>query len=276
MESEIAKELKLETEPVALIFSDEKPEGAAQFKPGVPSCVMFMLASAARGKTAVFDRESFACPGGGVGLGFGNTYQSHFPGGHPGFCHFLSTGNENDPAGKAIGDGMKAAGAPASFVDHFLHGERYKQTPDLAEQFVKALPITEVPTQYVAMKPLSKLDPSKEEPVSVTFLVNPDQLSALVIFANYDRAGLENVTVPYAAACQIIGILSYKEAQSENPRCLIGLTDISARKYLKGQGCSDKLTFTVPFRRLLQMESNVEGSFLQGNTWAAVLAKEAK
>ena len=128
-----------------------------------------------------------------------------------------------------------------------------------------------MPTKYVVIKPLSKVDPAKEEPVSVTYLVNPDQLSALVIFANYDRPGLENVTVPYAAACQIIGILSYKEAQSENPRCLIGLTDISARKYLKGHGCADKLTFTVPFRRLLQMESNVEGSFLQGNTWAAVL-----
>ncbi|TSK07776.1 MAG: hypothetical protein FPO08_00755 [Geobacter sp.] len=271
MESAIAKALKLETEPVALIFSDEKPEGAAQFKPGAPSCVMFMLASAARGKMAVFDRESYACPGGGIGLGFGNAYLK-FPGGLPGFCGFLSTGNENDPAGKAIGEGMKAAGAPATFVDHFLHGERFKQAQDLAEQFVKALPITEVPTQYVVMKPLSTVDPAREEPVSVTFLVNPDQLSALVIFANYDRPGLENAAVPYAAACQVMGILSYKEAQSENPRCLIGLTDISARKYLKSQGCADKLTFTVPFRRLRQMESNVEGSFLQGNTWAGVLA----
>jgi hypothetical protein len=237
---------------------------------------MFMVASAARGKTAVFDRESFACPGGGVGLGFGNTYKSHFPGGVSGFCRFLSNGNESDPVGKAIGEGMKSAGAPATFVDDFLHGERYKQTPDLAEQFVEALPITEVPMQYVVMKPLSEVEPAKEEPVSVTFLVNPDQLSALVIFANYDRPDLENVTVPYAAACQVIGILSYKEAQSEKPRCLIGLTDISARKFLKGQGFADKLSFTVPFRRLLQMESNVEGSFLQGNTWAAVLAKEAK
>jgi uncharacterized protein (DUF169 family) len=270
MESVIAKALKLETEPVALIFSDKKPEGAAQFKPGAPSCVLFMFASAARGKTAVFDRESYACPGGGIGLGFGNAYEK-FPGGLHGFCRFLSTGNEKDPAGKAIGEGMKASGAPATFVDHFLHGERYKQTSDLAEQFVQALPITEVPTQYVVMKPLSKVDPAKEELVSVTFLVNPDQLSALVIFANYDRPGLENVAVPYAAACQVMGILSYKEAQLENPRCLIGLTDISARKYLKGQGCADKLTFTVPFRRLRQMESNVEGSFLQGNTWAGVL-----
>jgi hypothetical protein len=179
--------------------------------------------------------------------------------------------SEIDPAGKAIGEGMKAAGAPVTFVDHFMHGERYKKTQDLAEQFVEALPITEVPMNYVVMKPLSKVDPAKEEPVSVTFLVNADQLSALVIFANYDRPGQENVAVPYAAACQVMGILSYKEAQSENSRCLIGLTDITARKYLKGQGGADKLTFTVPFGRLRQMESNVEGSFLTGSTWADIL-----
>lgn len=271
MESAIAKALRLETEPVALILTNEKPEGAAQFKAGTMSCVMFMLASAAKGKTAVFDSETFGCPGGGVGLGFGNAYVSHFPGGMSGFCHFLSTGNEADPAGKAIGEGMKAAGAPAAFVDHFLHGERYKQTPALAERFADDLPMTDVPTRCVVMKPLSQVDPAKEEVVSVTFLVNPDQLSALVVLANYDRPGLENVAVPYAAACQVVGILSYKEAQSENPRCLLGLTDISARKYLKGQGCGDKLTITVPFRRLREMEDCVEGSFLDGSTWAAVV-----
>jgi len=270
MESAMSKVLKLETEPIALLLSDEKPEGAAQFKAGTQSCVMFMLASAARGKTAVFDRETFACPGGGMGLGFGDTYKTHFPGGTLGFCRFLSTGNEADPAGKAIGAGMKAAGAPATFVEHFLHGERYKKTPDLAQQFVDALPITQVPTQYVVLKPLSQVDPEKDEPISVTFLVNPDQLSALVVFANYDRPGLENVAVPYAAACQVVGILSYQEAQAEALRCLIGLTDISARKYLKGQGFADKLTFTVPYRRLCQMEQNVTGSFLEGDTWAGV------
>ncbi|HJV64202.1 MAG TPA: DUF169 domain-containing protein [Geomonas sp.] len=270
MESDIAQALRLETEPVALLLVDEKPEGAAQFSAGSRSCVMFMLSSAARGKTAVFDRCSYGCPGGGVGLGFGHIYEK-FPGGVPGFCHFLSQGNEQDPAGKAIGEGMQAAGAPADFVDHFLHGERYKKSPKEAEQFVDALPIQDVPTKFVVLKPLSQVDPEKEAPVSVTLLVNADQLSALVILANYDRPGLESVAVPYAAACQVMGILSYREAEAEHPRALIGLTDISARKYLKAQGMGDKLTFTVPFGRFLEMEENVPGSFLTGSTWAAVI-----
>jgi len=271
MESKIKAALRLQSEPVALLFSDEKPEGATQFAEGAASCVMFLFASAVHGKTVVFDRKSFGCPGGGVGLGFGNIYQSGFPGGMSGFCGFLSNGNESDPKGKAIGEGMRAGGAPERFVREYLHGERYKKSPELVEDFVAALPITEVPGKYVVMKPLSQVHPDQEEPVSVTYLVNPDQLSALVILANYDRPGLENVAVPWVAACQIVGIMSYEEAKKEKPRCLIGLTDISARRNLKGQNGSDKLTFTIPFRRMLEMEGNVAGSFLEGSTWADVL-----
>lgn len=271
MESKLNAVLKLETEPVALLFSDEKPEGAAQFLAGAASCVMFMFANAARGKTVVFDNDTFGCPGGGVGLGFGNVYENRFPGGMPGFCRFLSDGNEADPAGKAIGEGMKAAGAPEHFVDNFLHGERYKKNPELVENFVQSLPITQIPKKYVVMKPLSEVDPATEEPVSVSYLVSPDQLSALVILANYDRPGLENVAVPWAAACQVVGIMSYQEAKKENPRCLIGLTDISARRYLKAQNMSDRMTFTIPFKRLQEMEANVAGSFLEGHTWHDVI-----
>lgn len=271
MECKLKIALHLETEPVALLFSDEKPEGASQFTEGATSCVMFLFTSAARGKTVVFDRESFGCPGGGVGLGFGNTYVTHFPGGMPCFCGFLSSGNESNPAGKAIGEGMKAGGAPERFVTEFLHGERYKKNPELVKDFVDTLPMTEIPSKYVVMKPLSQVIPEKEEPVSVTCLVNPDQLSALVILANYDRPGLENVTVPWGAACQVVGIMSYEEAKKEKPRCLIGLTDISARRYLKGQNLKNMMTFTMPFHRLLEMEANVAGSFLEGSTWSDVI-----
>ncbi|KAB0671846.1 DUF169 domain-containing protein [Oryzomonas sagensis] len=272
MESLIAKALHLETEPVAICYSDTKPEGAVQFAPGtVTSCVMFLFASALRGKTVVFDRESYGCFGGGVGIGLGNTYEQ-FPGGVPGFCRFLSNGNESDPVGNAIGEGMKTAGVPGQFVDQFLHGELYKKSPELADQFVADLPIMEIPARYVVMRPLSQIVPERDKPVSVSFLVNPDQLSALVILANYDRPGQENVAIPYAAACQVIGILSYKEAASERQRCMVGMTDISARKNLKGQGMADKLTFTAPFRRLCEMESQVPGSFFERTTWGSIVS----
>lgn len=76
MESVIATAHGLIHEPEAIVWSDEKPEGAVQFEPGKWGCVMAMFAAAAtRGKTAAFDRETYGCFGGGFGLGFGNTYR---------------------------------------------------------------------------------------------------------------------------------------------------------------------------------------------------------
>ena len=58
MKRVIAEKMALKFEPVALMLSNEQPENARQFKPGKWGCVMFMLAAAVRGKTAVFDRET--------------------------------------------------------------------------------------------------------------------------------------------------------------------------------------------------------------------------
>jgi len=56
MESKIVSELNLKFHPVAIIWSDEKPENALQFKPRKWGCVMSLFAHAAKGHTAVFDR----------------------------------------------------------------------------------------------------------------------------------------------------------------------------------------------------------------------------
>lgn len=270
MNSAIAQGINLQTEPVALLLTDRKPEGALQFEPGKWGCVMSMFGAAAtKGRTAVFDRETYGCFGGGFGLGFGNTYRN-FPGSIEGFCRFLSSGNEGWEQGRKIGEGMAAGGARPEFVHHFLHGERYKKTPELVKEFIFALPETDVPTRYVAFVPLSLLDPGQGEPMSVTMLVTSDQFAALVVLANYDRPGLENVSIPFAAGCQSVGILSYREANSEQPRCIAGLVDLSARKCLQSQAGRDALTFTMPYQRFLEMESNVSDSFLEQEPWQSL------
>ena len=270
MKSIMAQAINLRSEPVALLLTDEKPAGAVQFEPGKWGCVMSMFGAAAtRGKTAVFDRETYGCFGGGFGLGFGNTYLS-FPGGLEGFCHFLSSGNEGWEQGRNIGESMRAGGARPEFVHHFLHGERYKKNPEFVRGFVAALPVTDIPTRYAAFVPLGDIDACSGEPASITFLVNPDQLAALVVLASYDRPGLENVSTPFVAGCQAIGILSYREARSPQPRCIVGLIDLSARKYLRAQAGRDALTFTMPYRRFQEMEANVPGSFLEQEPWQSL------
>ncbi len=257
MQSKIAKAIEMKYTPVVLLLTDEKPEGALQFKENLWGCVAAMLNGAARGKTAVFDRKTFGCGGGAVGLGFGN-YDGRIPGG---IEYFLSTGNQefcSTEMGKNIVRNMPA----------LEHGEGYKKTPELARKFVESLPIRDIPEKYVVLKPLDKVT-DNEEPKSVIFLVNVDQLSALNVLANYARETNDNVVMQFGAGCHQIGIIPLREGESDQPRAVVGLTDISVRKSFE----KDMLSFTVPYKMFLEMESNVEGSFLDRDVWQNILVR---
>lgn len=268
MESKIASALQLEFQPVALIWADEKPEKAMEFVAGKWGCVMFLLAAAAKGKTAAASRETFGCFGGGVGLGFGNQYRT-FPGGEDCFCRFLSTGNAGTQPGEAIGQQM-AAVSPA-MGEEFLQGERYIKSPELVRRFIECLPMTDIPARYVVMKPLAEVDWATDNVKSITFLVNPDQLSALVVLANYGRGHNENTIIPFAAGCQVIGIYVYRELERQEPRAVVGMTDLSARKNVRKQLGKDVMSLSVTPGMFREMEENVEGSFVDRHTWRSLL-----
>lgn len=253
---------------IVIVWSNEKPDNSLQFKEGRWGCVMWMFASAAKGKTAVFDRKTYGCWGGGVGLGFGNQYLK-FPGGIDCFYYFLSTGNKQWDTGRAVTEQIKPF-VSTEFAEDFYEGERYLKTPEQVKKFVEQMPIIDIPFEYVIFKPLKDIDSDKEKPVLVVFPVTAHQLSALVILANYDRDSFENVVIPWAAGCQTISIFPYKEAMMEKQRAVIGLTDISARKNIKKQMGEDLLTFSIPFQMFLEMENNVDGSFLQRPTWLSL------
>lgn len=257
MNSEIAEAINLKYSPVAVLWTDEKPEEALQFKEGRWGCVVAMLRGAARGKIAVFDRKTFGCIGGGTGLGFGDQYVN-FPGG---IEYFLSNGNPQfcqSEMGKHIVRNMPA----------LEHGEGYIKTPELAKKFIESLPMVDVPAEYVVFKPL-ELVQENETPKVIVFLANPDQLSALVVLANYSRETNINVVAPFGAGCHSTCIIPYAEADLETPKAIIGLTDISARKHIE----KDMLSFTVPYRMYLEMEENVPGSFLEKEEWLKVLER---
>jgi uncharacterized protein (DUF169 family) len=274
MESKIAESIGFRYGPVAMVLTHVKPEGARQFKEGKWGCVMFLLAAAARGETAVFDRKTFGCWGGGVGLGFGNQYRN-FPGGEECFCYFLSVGNEQWEQGRETAEKIKPFLRSETY-DDFLHGEKYVHSPQLVKKFIECLPIVDIPFEYVVLKPLAAVDSGPEKPEIIIFLGDMDQISALTILANYHREDNENVIFPYAAGCQSIGIYPLQEAESEKPRAVLGLSDISARVALKRLLKDDVMSFAVPFRLFREMEENVAGSFLERNTWKNLLKLKSK
>ena len=274
MQSKIAESIGFKYGPVAMILTDVKPEGARQFKEGKWGCVMFLLAATARGETAAFDRKTFGCWGGGVGLGFGNQYKN-FPGGEECFCYFLSVGNEQWEQGRQAAEKIQPFLRSEAY-DDFLHGEKYVQSPELVKKFIECLPIVDIPFEYVVFKPLDAVDSGKEKPDVIVFLGDMDQISALTILANYHREDNENVIFPYAAGCQTIGIYPLQEAKSEKPRAVLGLSDISARVAIKRLLKDDVMSFAVPFRLFQEMEENVVGSFLERNTWKNLLALKSQ
>jgi len=259
MKSNISQAIKMKYSPVAVIWADERPEGAIEFKEGSRGCLMSLVCAAAKGKVAVVSRETCGCNGGFVGMGFGSRYDT-FPGG---IEYFLSTGN---PDLLKTEEGRRVA----ERMPDMVKGEGYVKTPELARKFVESLPIRDIPAKYVVFKPIEMVSEG-EDVKSVVFLVNPDQLSALVVLANYARETTDNVAVIMGAGCHQIGVQVYAEAESETPRAVIGLTDISARKVTNKMLGPDILSFAVPFKMFEEMESNVEGSFLEKETWASVI-----
>jgi len=268
MDSRIAQALHLKHQPVALLWTDQKPEGALEFTPGRWGCVMAAFAAVADGgKVAVFDRETYGCWGGGVGLGFGNVYET-FPGGVDCFCRFLSDGNQQSAQGRAVAEAC-AGWMKGQLREEFLHGEGYFKSSEQVRRWLDEAPITDIPAKYVVFKPLGQLG-ADEQPHVVVMLANADQMSALVVLAGYGRGGAMNTIVPYGAGCQTIGIFAYREAASQTPRAVLGLNDLSARKYLRRLG-KDLVTVTLPYKLFQEMEANVPGSFLEKHTWQSLL-----
>jgi len=57
MENKIETAIPFKYSPIAIVFSDEKPKNAKQFKEGAWGCVMFMVAAVAKGAVAAFDKK---------------------------------------------------------------------------------------------------------------------------------------------------------------------------------------------------------------------------
>jgi uncharacterized protein (DUF169 family) len=274
-ESAIAEAAGFTTEPVAIVWTDTKPEGALEFKPGVWGCVMWMYARVAKDKkTAVFTRETIGCIGAALGLGFGRPFERHSAKTEEGFCSFLSNGIEG-AEDKAAYTAIAESGRDERNRKVLAEGERLMKDPSVVKTFLKALPEYDIREQYIVMKPLAQVR-DDETVKSVIFLADADQISALSILANYETGTIkERVTIATGASgCQAIGACTYTEGERSRPRAVIGLTDITARRNVRKMLGKDKLTFSVPYSMFLEMEKNVPGSFLESDDWKELIALE--
>ena len=265
MQSRVREALGLRFEPVAVLFRDERPDGALGFADGRRGCVMWLFAQAALGKTVALSRETVGCPGGAVGLGFADGFpdmERH--------SYFLSVGVEGTGVPERLLEQARAM-PESPMKEHMLHGERYWRDPTAAAAFLELLPEIPAPPAWVVLMPLSALPPGEEAAV-VVFVANALQLAGLVTLANYRRPAAVGVIVPPGAGCMQFLLWAVAEGEREFPRVVVGLIDPTARLAVKRTLGSDVLTVAVPWPRFVEFEEDVAGSFLETAEWRELAA----
>ena len=121
-------------------------------------------------------------------------------------------------------------------------------------------------TTYAQEHPNLLIGPLKQELYAflktITFLVNPDQMSALMAGAHYNHApgGLPAVIAPFGAGCMFLAPVF---EDTGIPQAAIGGTDIAMRQYLP----PDILAFTVTKPMFQQLCALDERSFLYKPFW---------
>jgi hypothetical protein len=236
MDSHIVKALKLHHQPVAIIYSNKVPTDVQIPKFKGHSCIIDWFWKVVEGKSIAFEHDHIPCGGAKGGLCFGDEFAAN----PMHLAQFLSTGIPGE-----------------------MEGEHYKKTPELAYASWEKQPKANVSKHYIIFRPLADLAPTDGKPSLVIFPVNADQLAAMVVLANYARPTNDNVIVPFGSGCSTIVRYPYLEGRKRTPRAVIGFTDVTARSYHP----ADIMTFSVPWKMFLEMDSNVKGSFLDKSEW---------
>ena len=270
MESVFIDKLRLDYEPIGVIFANEKPEDSLTIESTWADfqCVISAIPEVVvNKKTFVFSKETCGCLSAEAGFGFGNPYNK-FPGGEKAWHYFLSEGNENWEQGQELITEMGLIGDDG-FSRRFRDGVGFIKTAEHASKFVDNLPIQNNNFKYLIFKPFSEINTSKEELGLIIFIADIDQLTGLSNLVNYDRFDNDGVIMPRCTACQSIGIYPMREMQSETPRGVVGLIDATPRVFFKRFFKKDYLFFTVPYKLYENMEKHIDvkNNFLDGETW---------
>jgi uncharacterized protein (DUF169 family) len=227
--------------PIAFYYTDQ-PEGVEEPKPtSEHRCVLGDLSKVRSGKSLRLGADSIGCSGGKRYFGFAEWIM-------PNFEYFLSCG-----------------------IPGKLEGERYKKSPELVREAMKKLPRLTAPARFIVFKRWDVLQ-EPDHPEVVIFFARPDVLSGLFTLSNFDESEPDGISAPFGAGCASIVQYPYLEKDSNRPRGVLGMFDVSARPYVP----QETLTFALPRDKFIRMIDNMEESFLITNSWAKVHKRISK
>lgn len=141
--------------------------------------------------------------------------------------------------------------------------EGFKESDPLMCQWLENQPPYLIKNGYVVIGPLK--EDYSDYLKTVTFFVNPDQLSLLLMGCHYRDASAngESVTVPFGSGCGLMAAM-FGDLESPHPKAVIGATDIAMRHHLP----PNLLTLSVNramYKQLCELgkDSFLEKSFLE-------------
>ena len=227
--------------PLAFYYTDHEESARLVKAPSGHQCFIGALANVRKGQSLRFDVNSVGCFGGKRYIGFSTQLM-------PQFEYFLSCGIPGE-----------------------LEGERYKKSPDLVKEVMGNTPSFKAPARFIVFKRWDKLEES-DEPSVVIFFARPDVLAGLFTLANYDEAEQNGVFAPFGAGCSSIVMYPFLERNSQRPRGVLGMFDVSARPFVS----AETLTFAVPMNKFDRMIDNMDESFLITPSWKKVRKRIVK
>jgi hypothetical protein len=221
--------------PICYFYTDHPKEKDLKETLNQDRCLIGNLPRVQEGYSFVYDSHTPGCSGGKRYSGFSTKLR-------PNFEYFLSCGIPGE-----------------------LDGERYKKSPELVEKYLESHPPFTAPAKYLVFKRFDRLIKG-DDPFAVIFFAEPDVLSGLFALANYDRPDPYGVITPMGSGCASIINYPYEQAQTDDPACILGMFDVSARPCVP----PGKLTFSIPMRRFEQMVEDMDESFLVTKSWDLV------
>jgi hypothetical protein len=221
--------------PITFFYTDDATPAEVLKPPSEHRCVICDLARVRSGESLCFGPDSPGCGGGKRYFGFTQELS-------PNFEYFLSCG-----------------------IPGKLEGERYKKTPELVKEALKRSPQFKAPANFIVFKRWDLLE-KPDNPQVAIFFSPPDVLSGLFTLTNYDEADPSGVFAPFGAGCSTIVQYPFLERDSERPRAVLGMFDVSARPCVP----QNVLTLSVPMDKFVRMIDNMEESFLITGSWSRV------
>ena len=230
----LIEKLRLKTPIIAIYDSEPSDEFAPMVESSGRTCCFAYYKRWLNGETLVIGRgeggfgdPDKGCFGAQNAFGLGEGYP-------PFMAHFLTDGK-----GAPMGEGLKAS-------------------PELAQDFLDRAVPPKLASGSVLIGPLRL---SMWERVrSVTFLVDPDRLSALMTLAGYWTSDPEVVFAPFSSGC---GLMLREVESVGGKRAVIGCTDIAMRKYLP----PEMMCLTVSPGMFERMVDFPDDAFLNRSWW---------